>query len=108
MKAVAELNEIRAFIKKSGTDLGELCWHTNVRVFAGKLSRLSTYCERTISIYCFHVLCALSAVERWQVDRDKLDLVIVGRAIYFQSFMIHGGVAGLYDYGPVAAAIEVG
>ena len=42
----------------------------------------------------------------WDIDRKKLEDVVKRRFIYSQAFSIYGGVAGLYDFGPVGCAIK--
>ena len=38
-------------------------------------------------------------------NRELLENLIKRRFVYSQAFEIHGGCAGLYDYGPIGCAI---
>ncbi len=49
---------------------------------------------------------SLRAGAKWKVDKKALDECILRRMFVVPSFEIHGGVAGLYDYGPPGAAIK--
>ncbi|KAJ2830598.1 Glycine--tRNA ligase 1, mitochondrial, partial [Coemansia furcata] len=40
------------------------------------------------------------------IDRAALDSLVLKRFFYVQSFSIYNGVAGLYDFGPVGAALQ--
>jgi glycyl-tRNA synthetase len=40
------------------------------------------------------------------IDRSKMEDLLKRRFVYDQSFTIYGGVAGLYDFGPVGCAIK--
>ena len=42
----------------------------------------------------------------WDIDRKKLEDLVKRRFIYGLAFSIYGGVAGLYDFGPVGCAIK--
>jgi glycyl-tRNA synthetase len=39
-------------------------------------------------------------------DRPKLEDLLKRRFYYHQSFSIHGGVSGLYDFGPIGAGVK--
>lgn len=39
-------------------------------------------------------------------NKKLLEDLIKRRFVYTQAFEIHGGVAGLYDYGPVGCSIK--
>lgn len=39
-------------------------------------------------------------------DRDGLDDLLTRRAFFIKAFEIYGGVAGLYDYGPIGCAVK--
>ena len=48
----------------------------------------------------------LTAANKWPVDKKALDDTIARRTFVIPSFEIHGGVAGLYDYGPPGCALK--
>ncbi|PVZ98589.1 hypothetical protein BB558_005403 [Smittium angustum] len=41
-----------------------------------------------------------------KIDRAALDSVLTKRFFFVPSFSIYGGVAGLYDYGPIGSALQ--
>ena len=43
---------------------------------------------------------------KWKVDKKALEDTLARRMFYVPSFEIHGGVAGLFDYGPPGAALK--
>lgn len=43
---------------------------------------------------------------KWKVDKKALDECVLRRMFVVPAFEIHGGVAGLYDYGPPGAALK--
>ena len=45
-------------------------------------------------------------VNRWPVNKKALDDAILRRMFVVPSFEIHGGVAGLFDYGPPGCAVK--
>jgi len=47
-----------------------------------------------------------SAGAKWPVDKRALDECVTRRMFVVPSFEIHGGVAGLYDYGPPGCAVK--
>lgn len=53
----------------------------------------------------------LSAAEeeggKWKVNKKALEDTLTRRMFIVPSFEIHGGVAGLYDYGPPGCALKV-
>ena len=81
---------------------------------------VSSACARSPSIRAFRSLWSYStgyllgtwpcircgAVNKWQVDKKALDDTIARRTFVIPSFEIHGGVAGLYDYGPPGCALK--
>jgi len=48
----------------------------------------------------------MRAVQKWAVDKRALEDCIARRMIVVPAFEIHGGVAGLYDYGPAGCALK--
>ena len=48
----------------------------------------------------------LAATKSDSIDRSKLEDLLKRRFIYDQAFTIYGGVAGLYDFGPVGCSIK--
>ena len=49
---------------------------------------------------------AVSAPAKWPVDKRLLDDCVARRMFVVPAFEIHGGVAGLYDYGPPGCALK--
>lgn len=45
-------------------------------------------------------------MEKWSVNKKALDDTVTRRMFVVPSFEIHGGVAGLYDYGPPGCAVK--
>lgn len=41
------------------------------------------------------------------MNRKDLDDCVTQRMIYIPAFEIHGGVSGLFDYGPPGCALKV-
>jgi glycyl-tRNA synthetase len=41
-----------------------------------------------------------------QKNKKLLDDLLKRRFVFFQGFVIYGGVAGLYDFGPVGCSIK--
>ena len=49
---------------------------------------------------------AVSAPAKWPVNKRALDDCVARRMFVVPSFEIHGGVGGLYDYGPPGCALK--
>ena len=47
-----------------------------------------------------------TSTTKWQVDKKALDDTIARRHFVIPSFEIHGGVAGLFDFGPPGCAVK--
>ena len=51
-------------------------------------------------------LAQLMIGSKSEFDRSALEAVLTRRFFYAPSFAIYGGVAGLFDYGPVGCALQ--
>ena len=47
-----------------------------------------------------------SGATAWTVNKQALDDCITRRMFYVPAFEIHGGVGGLFDYGPAGCAVK--
>jgi glycyl-tRNA synthetase len=48
----------------------------------------------------------MNAATAWSVNKQALDDCIMRRMFYIPAFEIHGGVGGLFDYGPPGCAMK--